>query len=177
MFSLVSPGECCAMTEGEGKPATAGRKVARSKNAAGRQPTTHPIVELTLTRIREFVREPEVIFWVFIFPVLLACALGIAFRNTGPEKIRVAVADDGQSAGMGQILAALEKSADVIPVVLGSEAAARALRTGNVALVVRAAEPATSNPGSFPQLVYRYDPTRPETRTARLAVDAAIAQA
>src|SRR5215213_679134 len=51
----------------------------------------HPLVELTLARIHEFLREPEVIFWVFAFPILLVCALGIAFRNTGPEKIRVAV--------------------------------------------------------------------------------------
>jgi len=145
--------------------------------------TIHPLAELTLTRIREFVREPEVIFWVFIFPVLLACALGLAFRNTAPEKIRIAVEGDAQNAEMAQTLAALEKSADVMPVVLGHEEAAQALRTGNVALVVRVAGSQISDPGSqtsqnaFPQLIYRYDPTRPESRTARLAVDDALSRA
>ncbi len=145
--------------------------------------TMHPLAELTLTRIREFVREPEVIFWVFIFPVLLACALGLAFRNTAPEKIRIAVEGDAQNAEMAQTLAALEKSADVMPVVLGHEEAAQALRTGNVALVVRVAGSQISDPGSqtsqnaFPQLIYRYDPTRPESRTARLAVDDALSRA
>jgi ABC-2 type transport system permease protein len=149
-----------------------------------RQRTRHPLAELTLTRVREFVREPEVIFWVFIFPVLLACALGIAFRNTTPERIRIAVEDDGSGAEMGaamaQTFAALKKSADVVPVVLGQEEAGRALRTGNVALVVRAAGSQISDPRSqkaFPQLVYRYDPTRPESRTARLAVDNALSHA
>jgi hypothetical protein len=33
-----------------------------------------PLAELTLARIRELVREPEAVFWVFIFifPILLA---------------------------------------------------------------------------------------------------------
>lgn len=166
-----------------------------------RRPARHPLVELTLTRIREFVREPEVIFWVFIFPVLLACALGLAFRNTVPERIRIAVENDGPTAALAQTVAALEKSTDVVPVVLGPEEAGKALRTGNVALVVRVVGSQTSDPSSqvsdlkseisnlksevsdqksrkaLPQLVYRYDPTRPESRTARLAVDNALARA
>ena len=27
-----------------------------------------PLVELTLARLREFLREPEALFWVFVFP-------------------------------------------------------------------------------------------------------------
>src|SRR6266404_9723743 len=189
MCSLVLPEGCCAMTD---VPDAPGNKAKRDEaNAIGeidegarksdadarghgrgsepvRKRTLHPLFELTLTRVREFVREPEVIFWVFIFPVLLACALGLAFRNTAPEKIRIAVEGDAQNAEMAQTLAALEKSADVMPVVLGHEEAAQALRTGNVALVVRVAGSQISDPGSqttqnaFPQLIYRYDPTRPE---------------
>ena len=49
---------------------------------AGQQHRYNPLVQLTLARIREFVREPEALFWVFVFPVLLAFVLGIAFRNT-----------------------------------------------------------------------------------------------
>jgi hypothetical protein len=32
-------------------------------------------------RLLELKREPEVVFWVFVFPLLLALGLGIAFRN------------------------------------------------------------------------------------------------
>jgi len=45
-------------------------------------------VQLTLARAREFYREPEAVFWVFGFPVVLAFALGIAFRNQGPDDTR-----------------------------------------------------------------------------------------
>lgn len=178
-------------TGGDAQPDGEARDLSGGPN---RQRTMHPIAELTLTRVREFVREPEVIFWVFIFPVLLACALGLAFRNTVPERIRIAVEDDGSGASraaMAQTIAALERSADVLPVVLGPEQAARALQTGNVALVVRAdrsqiSDPRSqisdlrsqiSNPNPFPALVYRYDPTSPDSRTARLAVDHALSRA
>ena len=50
---------------------------------------THPLVQLTLVRYREFVREPEAVFWVFIFPLLLAAGLGIAFRDRPPERAPV----------------------------------------------------------------------------------------
>src|SRR5262249_27184567 len=56
---------------------------------------SHPLIQLTLARLREFLREPEAVFWVFVFPVLLAFALGIAFRNTAPEKNRIAVENAG----------------------------------------------------------------------------------
>jgi len=39
------------------------------------------IVQLVLVRFREFLREPEALFWVFIFPVLLTAGLGLAFRQ------------------------------------------------------------------------------------------------
>ena len=41
----------------------------------------HPFVEMTITRLLVMVREPEMIFWVFVFPLLMALALGIAFRS------------------------------------------------------------------------------------------------
>lgn len=140
---------------------------------ATRQNLMHPLIELTMTRIREFVREPEAIFWVFIFPVLLACGLGIAFRNTAPEKIRVAVEGDAQSSETSKIVSALEKSSEVTPVALASADAASALRSGNVALVVKIPAAQTSNT----EIVYRYDPSRPESHTAKLAVENALERA
>src|ERR1700752_1000449 len=44
-----------------------------------------PFLQLLLARLREFYREPEVIFWVYGFPVLLAIGLGIAFSSRKPE--------------------------------------------------------------------------------------------
>ena len=43
------------------------------------------IVQLTLARFRGFIREPEAVFWTFVFPILLAVGLGVAFRSRPPE--------------------------------------------------------------------------------------------
>src|SRR5438552_14757612 len=46
---------------------------------------------LLIARMKELYREPEVVFWVFVFPLLLALGLGIAFRNKPAEVSRVVV--------------------------------------------------------------------------------------
>jgi len=48
-------------------------------------------------RLRELWREPEVIFWVFGFPILLALGLGIAFRDKPAEIVRVAIVSGTES--------------------------------------------------------------------------------
>ena len=63
-----------------------------------------PLVELTLARLREFLREPEALFWVFAFPVLLALALGLAFRGKAPDKIPVGVAEGPRAAATADAL-------------------------------------------------------------------------
>src|ERR1700690_1328235 len=42
-------------------------------------------------RMLELKREPEVVFWVFVFPLLLAAGLGIAFRNKPSDASSVAI--------------------------------------------------------------------------------------
>ena len=49
------------------------------------------IRELTRVRTLLFLREPEALFWVFVFPLILAAVLGFAFRDTGADESRVAV--------------------------------------------------------------------------------------
>ena len=44
----------------------------------------------------ELKREPEVVFWVFVFPLLLALGLGIAFRNKPAEASSVAIVSGAQ---------------------------------------------------------------------------------
>ncbi|HXY20293.1 MAG TPA: ABC transporter permease [Gemmatimonadales bacterium] len=123
-----------------------------------------PLWQLTLSRFREQLRQPEVLFWVFAFPLLLAVALGLAFRNRPPEVTRV-----GIEAGPGaDSLAALLRTGRGIQVaVLPPARAAEQLRKGGVALVVVPGEP----------LVYRFDSTRSESRTARLVADDALQRA
>src|SRR5688572_29504105 len=134
----------------------------------GRQPdvekstSLHPLVELTAMRVREFLREKEAVFWVFIFPVLMTFALGIAFRNTAPDKTPVAIEASATDFGANEIAGVLSRSEEIAATVVTPDEAARALRSGKVSLVVK------------PQndtFEYRFDPTRPESRAARLLVD------
>jgi hypothetical protein len=50
------------------------------------------LIELTISRVKEFVRETEALFWVFGFPLLLTLALGFAFREKPPDRIPIGVA-------------------------------------------------------------------------------------
>ena len=126
----------------------------------------HPLVQLTRVRYREFFREPEAVFWVFIFPVLLAAGLGLAFRNRPPERTVVAVV--AADSGAQKLANALGRAGAIDVRLLSDSAATEALRTGDVSLVV---VPSGGKAG------YRYDDTRPESRTARLLVDDALQRA
>jgi ABC-type polysaccharide/polyol phosphate export permease len=121
-------------------------------------------VQLTRVRYREFFREPEAVFWVFIFPVLLAAGLGLAFRNRAPERTSVAVVGTAADS----LARALRSQGQIDASVRGDSASREALRTGDVALVVIS---------RGDRVEYRYDDTRPESRTARLLVDDALQQA
>src|SRR5258705_6677161 len=93
----------------------------------------HPLVQLTLARMREFYREPEAVFWVFGFPIVLAFALGLAFRNTGPGKLQVGVA---RGPGDSAMAATLASSPCLLASVLDTATARLRLRAGRIALFV-----------------------------------------
>ncbi len=122
------------------------------------------IIELTKSRMREFIREPEAVFWVFAFPMVLTLALGFAFRSKPPDKIPVAVV---QGARAAERAAALAKSPVLLARVMSADAAREQLRTGKVSMLIEG----ESEP------VYRFDPTRPDARAARLEVDDALQRA
>jgi ABC-type multidrug transport system permease subunit len=125
---------------------------------------SRPLWELTRARIVEFLREPEAIFWVFVFPVLLALGLGIAFRNRPAESLRIAVSE---GSGAAQLALGLDSFPDLRAQLMGPDEAHNQLRTGKVALIVLPGDPVT----------YLYDPTRAEGRLARRAVDDAVQRA
>jgi ABC-type multidrug transport system permease subunit len=64
-----------------------------------------PLFALTRARVLEFIREPEAVFWVFAFPVIMALVLGFAFRDKAPEKLPVGVTG-GASGGAARRRAA-----------------------------------------------------------------------
>jgi ABC-type multidrug transport system permease subunit len=123
---------------------------------------------LCLARFREYYREPEVLFWGFVFPLLLSGALAVAFRERPPEPSRALVLP---GPGASRVLASLREAPLVRAQEAGAEEAAQALRMGRADIVVAPpAEP--SGP-----VEYRFDPSRPESGIARARVDDALQRA
>jgi ABC-type multidrug transport system permease subunit len=127
-----------------------------------------PLGQLVLARLREFYREPEAIFWVYGFPILLTVALGVAFRNKPVEQIRVVVQE---GPGAEAAAAALGQDGKFVVQRLDAADANLRLRTGKTELVVVPAE------GDGPSYEFVYDPTRAESLLARNATDDVLQRA
>lgn len=128
--------------------------------------------QLFLARMREYYREPTVLFWTYGFPLFLALGLAVAFSGGPP--------DDPQEAAPGRAEVAIEQGTDgtdTYELVRHLQAAGieahtasasdcrRRMRAGEVALIVV--------PGTRAYR-YIYDPARPGSRLARWRVDAVI---
>jgi ABC-2 type transport system permease protein len=122
---------------------------------------------LLLARTKEMQREPEVIFWVFLFPLLLAFGLGIAFRSRPTSVPNVAIA---ASPGANAVLEMAQRPPQPVHAQIVPEAEAlNGFRLGRYDLVIL--------PGEGGSLQYRYDPARPESVLARAQVDEALQSA
>jgi ABC-2 type transport system permease protein len=119
------------------------------------------LYQLTMVRFRLFLREPEAIFWIFIFPILLAVGLGIAFRNRPADVLQV-------GATTGQLTQALGADKGLTAKTMNQVDGTHALATGSILLL------AIQKPDG---VAYEYDDTNPDARTARLVADRAIQKA
>ena len=137
----------------------------------------HPVVAVMLSRLREFIRRPETVFWVYFFPVLMVLVLGIAFREKPPEKMNVDLvsvginqhflrtvptADGSESTAMIDHLAASDQ------LVVHSndlETAKERLRSSKTSLVI------ISDPSNETPIEYHFDPNSPGSWIARSVVD------
>ncbi len=120
--------------------------------------------ELTLSRLREFLREPEAVFWSYGFPLILVIGLGLAFRNKPADITHVDVERHARAA---EVAATLEAQPGFVVTVCDPPECGDRLRLGRSALLVT------------PDTPYRYhfDPTRPESAVARQRVDDVLQRA
>ena len=128
------------------------------------EPNRKPLWELTKTRLREFLREPQALFWVFGFPLLMSIVLGLAFRNQAGARLSVAVTEGPEREA---VLASLRAEEGLSATEMTLDEAHRALRTGTIALAVV--------PGATPRLLL--DPTQPDARSTKLLVVDALQRA
>ena len=121
---------------------------------------------LLMARMLELKREPEVVFWVFVFPLLLALGLGIAFRNKPQDSVSVAIVA-GTGTQDAQALLARSPQHELFKIqTLNAEEAQKGFRLGKFDIVIQ-----TNGNGG---LEYRYDPARPESVLAKAEVNDAL---
>ena len=124
---------------------------------------------LLMARMLELKREPEVVFWVFVFPLLLALGLGIAFRNKPGDAVSVGIVETQGSQAAQELLAKSPQHAMFKVQSLDPDAARQAFRLGKFDLVIE--------PDGHGGFTYRYDPARPESVLAKAEVDHALQSA
>jgi ABC-2 type transport system permease protein len=122
---------------------------------------TSSLYQLTAQRFRLFFREPEAVFWIFVFPLLLAVGLSIAFRNRPADVLQVG----GTTA---QITQALNADKGLTATTLDEADGRKSLALGKILVL------AVQQPGS---VTFYYDDTNPDARTAKLIADHALQQA
>jgi ABC-type multidrug transport system permease subunit len=117
-------------------------------------------LNLVSLQVKEFYREPEVLFWSVLFPLALSAILGFAFSQQGMKKSSVAIIENAYTPTHTGIVLLREQPLDSVSnrqinlVVTQQDQAFLKLKRGEVALVL---QPAESN--SF---VYHFDPANEE---------------
>jgi ABC-2 type transport system permease protein len=101
------------------------------------------------------------VFWAIFFPILLATGLGLAFSGRPEPVLKVAATPE--------LADTLRTESGLDVTVLSPADAREALRSGKVALA--------AEPGERGGVVFRYDDTNPEGRTARALADRAVQRA
>lgn len=120
------------------------------------------------SRLREFIRQPEAVFWVYVFPLLMILVLGIAFRGQGNRSLEVDIAD---GPGAEQLRAWLESDPQFQATIRPPDECQRRLRTAKSALYIAAR-------GTDSRAIdYYFDPSQPEAVPLRSEIDRRLQQA
>src|SRR5215470_11587792 len=93
-------------------------------------------IQLLLSRLREMKREPEVLFWVFAFPLLLALGLGIAFRNKPADITSVVILEGPRAKETLEMLERSPQHSTIHAAITNDVEALKSFRLGKYDLVI-----------------------------------------
>ena len=125
-----------------------------------------PILQLIRCNVRLYIREPEAIFWTNGFPLLMIIGLGIAFDASRDQRTLV---DIVAGPGAGEVIAALEGDGSFRVRENSRDEAFLRLRRNRTHVVVTIGEDGAH--------AFHFDPSNPEGRSARAALNGALQRA
>jgi ABC-type multidrug transport system permease subunit len=126
-------------------------------------------------RLLLLLRQPEIVFWAFVFPIMLSMVLGLAFSAREVQVSRVVVVE---GPGSRELLRTLKETERIDVDLLSDEAEIeRRLRSGATDVVVAPRTEPGTEPATGSEPVLRFDDTRPEAELARLRVLDALQRA
>jgi ABC-type multidrug transport system permease subunit len=121
-----------------------------------------PFFTIVKTRLREFTRRPESVFWVYFFPLLMVVVLGSAFRNKRVENVALDLAAGPGATAVQEIL---EQAGNIKVTVISQEECQQRLRVGQSEFYL------VANGSGIESVDYHYDPTRPGSLNVKAIVD------
>jgi ABC-2 type transport system permease protein len=136
-----------------------------------------PLFQLVSLQFKNFFREPAIIFWAVIFPILMAWVLGVAFTNKGEMKKTVAVVGNITEK---HVLWLKPDSANTVTRLFGDdiknptrvkfvfsteEQAMLMMKRGEINLILQQ---------SADTIIYRYDPKNPDAVNTYLMIEREI---
>lgn len=127
------------------------------------------IYHITMTRLKEFIRRPEAVFWVYFFPVLMVIVLGVAFRNQAKETFDIDVVEGPHA---DSIVSQLKAQPQLRTQIVDDAISRKRMRTGKSVLAIVAADADDAM-----AITYRSDSKRPGAIAAKNLADDALQNA
>lgn len=123
---------------------------------------------LAAIQFKEFYREPSVLFWGFLFPLLIAGTLGLAFMNRPALEKTIAVVNQGAlERTLRSTLDSLSRQGGLNFVFMKKEEAELRLKRGGLSVIIE------KSPNG--EMVFHYDPENSDARlTYLLAANALL---
>lgn len=128
---------------------------------------------LISVELKEYLREPGIIFWAILFPILLALGLGLAFSGEGVQERQIAVVS-GEGSRLPDSISGIDLTRSTWNQKVGNEKigftsytftkiswdnAVLQLKQGKTSMIIEA---------SADGLQYHFDPANPDARVSYL---------
>jgi ABC-2 type transport system permease protein len=129
---------------------------------------TKSLYQLILVHFKTFFREPAILFWAIMFPILMAWVLGIAFSNKGETMRTVYVTGSGQPEVITGVKVFGAETGNPFRITFrntSEQEAVSAIKRGIIALYVEV---------KGKTLVYHFDPHNPDAQLVHLMLEREI---